>query len=149
MRRVLIAGLGNVFHGDDAFGVEAVKALITRELPAGVQAADFGIRGIDFCFALLDGYDRVVVIDTVSRGGAPGTLYLMEIEADGTTVSPVETHRYAPVEAMRLAKSMGGRLPPTWLVGCEPATLDEMGLSPPVRDAIPEAVRMTLEVAGA
>src|SRR5271165_4572574 len=80
--RVLVAGIGNIFHGDDAFGVEVAQHLLTRPKPAGVAVVDFGIRGFDLAFALLDGYEISILVDVVERGGLPGTLYVIEPEID-------------------------------------------------------------------
>ncbi|MFF2197811.1 hydrogenase maturation protease, partial [Streptomyces sp. NPDC058157] len=76
--RVLIAGIGNVFLGDDGFGVEAVRALSAHALPDHVEVVDFGVRGVHLAYQLLDGYDTLVLVDATERGGDPGTLYLIE-----------------------------------------------------------------------
>src|SRR5438270_10803156 len=81
--RVLVAGIGNIFLGDDAFGVEVAQRLAQRPLPAGVRVVDFGIRGLDLTYALLDGQDAVILVDATLRGGPPGTLYVIEPEAEG------------------------------------------------------------------
>lgn len=77
--RTLIAGIGNVFLGDDGFGVETLRALSAHPLPQHVEAVDFGVRGVHLAYQLLDGYDTVVLVDATARGGAPGTLYLIEV----------------------------------------------------------------------
>ena len=150
-RRILVAGVGNVFLGDDGFGVEVVRRLAGRELPEGVEVGDFGIRGMDLVYALQDGYEAVVFVDAVPRGGKPGTLYLIEpeIEEDGEVV--LDTHGMDPVRVMRLARAMGAPSARVLVVGCEPAVVvsgeecDEMvmGLSGPVQAALEEAVEMT------
>ena len=76
--RILIAGIGNIFLGDDAFGVEVARRLVRRRLPDGVRVVDFGIRGLDLTYALLDGYEAVILVDAAPRGGPPGTLYVLE-----------------------------------------------------------------------
>lgn len=150
-RSILVAGVGNVFLGDDGFGVEVVRRLAGRELPEGVEVGDFGIRGMDLAYALQDGYEAVVFVDAVPRGGKPGTLYLIEpeIEEDGEVV--LDTHGMDPVRVMRLARAMGAPPARVLVVGCEPAVVvsgeecDEMvmGLSGPVQAALEEAVEMT------
>src|ERR1043165_4095819 len=97
-RRILVAGLGNVFLGDDAFGVVVAQRLHSRALPAGVDVADFGIRGIDLAYSLPD-YDAAVLIDTTARGGAPGTLYVIEPEV-GQAVRELEMHGLTPDRAL-------------------------------------------------
>ena len=76
--RILIAGLGNIFEGDDGFGVAVARLLTEAEWPSGVEVHDFGIRGVHLAYQLLDGYDLVVIVDAVSRAGEPGTLYVID-----------------------------------------------------------------------
>jgi hydrogenase maturation protease len=149
-RRVLVAGIGNVFLGDDGFGVEVVKRLAGRELPEGVEVADFGIRGMDLAYALQDDYEVVVFVDAIPRGGEPGTVYLLEpeIEEDGEVA--LDTHGMDPVKVIKLARALGARPTRTLVVGCEPqATVSgedyegvQMELSEPVRAAVEEAVKL-------
>lgn len=154
-RPTLVAGIGNVFLGDDGFGVEAVQALSARPLPDGVEVVDFGVRGVHLAYQLLDGYDTLVLVDATARGGAPGTLYL--IEADGAgPVAPggavLDGHHMSPDAVLALLGTLcagTGSTPPrrTLVIGCEPASTEEgIGLSGPVAAAVPEAVRMLLEL---
>ena len=146
---ILIAGIGNIFLGDDAFGVEVVQRLMNRKLPGRVKATDFGIRGFDLAYALLDGVDVTILVDACPRGGTPGTVYVIEPDLN-TLNSPeaeqaaVDAHSMNPMNVIRMAKSMGGELKRILLVGCEPATLGleegHMGLSAPVAAAVDEAV---------
>jgi len=143
---VLVAGIGNIFLGDDAFGVEVVRRLAARDLPEGVQVADFGIRGFDLAHALLDADSTAVLVDATPRGGEPGTLYLIEASVDAEEPE-IEPHGMHPASVLRLVQALGGRPPRVLVVGCEPATVDpddfgQMGLSPPVEAAVDEAVRM-------
>jgi hydrogenase maturation protease len=147
---VLIAGIGNIFLGDDAFGVEVAQRLAGRKLPERVKVVDFGIRGFDLAYALLDRFDVTILVDACPRGGAPGTLYVIEpdlnvsaqdaAEAEQTTV---DAHSMNPMNVIRMAKSMGGELKRILLVGCEPLTLGPeegaMGLSEPVAAMVEEA----------
>jgi hydrogenase maturation protease len=150
-RRILIAGIGNIFLGDDAFGVEVARRLSGRELPQNVRVADFGIRGYDLAYALLDGYDPTILVDACPRGGPPGTLYVVEpevsdLEGPQDQQCAVEAHSMNPLHVLRLAKSMGGPLKPVLLVGCEPGTLGpeegKMGLSEAVQAVVDEAVEL-------
>src|SRR5262245_56018040 len=147
--RVLVAGVGNIFLGDDAFGVEVVQRLARRALPAGVRVADFGIRGFDLACALLEHYQAVVLVDAMPRGGTPGTLYVLETAVDegtGTCDSRVGMHSLVPVKVLRLAQSLGPPPQRIFVVGCEPALpSDDMqdGLSEPVRASLEEAVVLT------
>jgi hydrogenase maturation protease len=149
---VLVAGIGNIFLGDDAFGVEVVRRLANRTLPAGVQVVDFGIRGFDLAHALMDSDATAVLVDATPRGGEPGTLYLLEAAVDGGEPS-VETHAMDPATVLRLVEALGGRPPRVLVVGCEPATIDlddegQIGLSPAVEAAVDEAVRMIESLVG-
>jgi hydrogenase maturation protease len=146
-RRILVGGVGNVFLGDDGFGVALASRLARRELPAGVEVVDFGIRGMDLALALLDGYDAAVLLDATPRGEPPGTLYVIEPEVADDAVP--EAHAMDPVKVLALARAMGGTPPRTLVVGCEPGTsmsADEAeivaALSEPVRAALDEAERL-------
>jgi hydrogenase maturation protease len=139
--RLLIAGVGNIFFGDDGFGSEVARAL-SVDAPAGVKVEDFGIRGLHLAYELLAGYDRAIVIDAVPRGGAPGTLYLIEPDVSGTRGTP-DAHGMDLASVFALAATLGGELPPVTLVGCEPAEAEEtIGLSEPVRGAIAPALEL-------
>ncbi len=149
--RILVAGIGNIFLGDDAFGVEVTRRLLSREWPANVRVTDFGIRGYDLAYALLDGYDTTILIDACPRGEPAGTLYviepdLTEIATPGDQQIAVEAHSMNPLNVLRLATSMGGPLKRVLLVGCEPGTLGpeegQMGLSESVGAVIDDAVRL-------
>jgi hydrogenase maturation protease len=148
--RILIAGIGNIFFGDDAFGTEVARQFMQRAQPENVRVVDFGIRGFDLAYALMDGFDLAILVDATPRGGSPGTLYVIEPDlaelgaADASGVM-VETHGMNPMNVLRLVKSMGGQPPPLRVVGCEPAVLGTeedmvMGLSEPVQAAVAEAI---------
>jgi hydrogenase maturation protease len=155
--KILIAGVGNIFLGDDAFGVEVVAELARRELPSDVQVADFGIRGLDLAYALLDDYSAVILVDAVSRGGRSGDLYVI---APNTATGPddliaetplIDTHAMNPEKVLRLVHTLGGTLSTVRLVGCEPSPLDDYeemqpGLSDAVRNAIPIAMDLILGI---
>lgn len=155
--RILIACVGNIFFGDDAFGVEVARRLSQRDLPEGVRVVDFGIRGLDLTYALLDDDQAVILVDATPRGGPPGTLYLIEPDVTEATGAGgdgqiVETHGMDPVKVLRTVAAMGGRVERLLLVGCEPATPledDDMrdGLSAPVRAAVDEAVVLIESIA--
>jgi hydrogenase maturation protease len=148
--RILVAGVGNIFLGDDGFGVEVARRLAAHPQPKGVRVVDFGIRGLDLTYALLDGIDAAILIDTAPRGEAPGTLYVIEPEPPATGDSEgvaIEGHDLDPVKVLRLVAALGGRVGRLLVVGCEPEPLDEademrMGLSELVQAAVSEAVVM-------
>ena len=155
MKRILVAGIGNIFLGDDAFGVEVARRLSGRALPPGVRVTDFGIRGYDLVYALLDGYDTTILVDACPRGEPAGTLYVIEPDLEnlgGPEEGAVEAHSMNPLNVLRLAQSMGGPLKRVLLVGCEPGTLGpeegQMGLSEPIEGAVDEAVRLVEALVG-
>ncbi|MEU6985321.1 hydrogenase maturation protease [Streptomyces sp. NPDC046324] len=155
--RTLVAGVGNIFLGDDGFGVETVRRLTREELPAHVEVADVGVRGVHLAYQLLDGWDTLVLIDVTARGGEPGTLYLIDASAaaertSGQEPAPLDGHRMTPDAVLALLDTLcagTGAAPPRriFVVGCEPACLDEgIGLSPQVAAAVPEAVRTVTDL---
>jgi len=152
-RRILVAGIGNVFLGDDGFGVALAGRLARMELPAGVQVIDFGIRGMDLAYALLEGYEAAVLLDATPRGRRPGTLYVIEPELDDGEVG-IDTHGMDPVKVLATARGLAdGPLPRVLVVGCEPQTRmsgdeDEIvaALSEPVRAALDEGCRLVISV---
>ena len=154
---ILIAGVGNIFLGDDAFGVEAVRAVMRLPLPDEVASVDFGIRGFDLAFALLEPWHAVILVDALARGGAPGTLYTIEPDLAAIAAAPAESamnpHGMDPVRVLRLALSMGPVSAQVYVVGCEPQDFGDelegrMGLSATVQAAVPEAVTMIHSLAG-
>lgn len=149
---VLIAGIGNIFLGDDAFGVEAVRALMARKLPQGVVVKDFGIRGFDLAYALLDPWQTVILADAMPRNHEPGTLCVLEPNLrglcdparEGLDLNP---HGMDPMRVLNLAASLGPITARILIVGCEPADFGDelegrMGLSPAVAASIPAAADM-------
>lgn len=149
--RILVAGIGNIFMGDDAFGCEVARRLAARELPEEVRVVDFGIRGFDLAYALMDGYDVTIFVDATQRDCEPGTVYTIEpdlsgldrLDAQGLAVEP---HGMNPLKVLGMVKAMGGGFKRILLVGCEPETLGpeegRMGLSAPVEAAVDEAVKV-------
>ena len=147
--RILVAGLGNIFLGDDAFGVEVAQRLMRRDLPDGVRVVDIGIRGLDLTYALLDGCEAAILVDAAPRGGRPGTLYVIEPPREEPPApegpGPIEAHSLDPVKVLRLVAALGGDLGRLLVVGCEPGPIGDeddlrAGLSAPVRAAVDEAV---------
>jgi hydrogenase maturation protease len=142
--RTLVAGVGNIFQRDDAFGVEVIRLLAGRPRPPGVKIADFGIRGVHLVYELLDGCDLFVLVDVAQRGCAPGTVTVIEVEpADMASPSGVmDAHGLAPDQVFAMLASMGSRPGRSLVVACEPADVSAgMGLSDTVREALPHAVR--------
>lgn len=150
---VLVAGIGNIFLGDDGFGVEVAQQLAARPQPDGVQVTDFGIRGFDLAFALLDEPEATILIDAMPRGEAPGTVYVLEpdLDADTGVSAPdhaegsFQGHAMTPNSVFALVRTLGGCPKNVTVVGCEPLTFGpenegQMGLSEPVARSVSEAV---------
>src|ERR1051325_10889563 len=149
MNRVLVAGIGNIFFGDDAFGCEVAAELTKRSWPDGVKIVDFGIRAYDLAYAIMDGYDATILIDAAPRGEKPGTVYLLELDfdkCDSGDSGLADAHDLTPARVLQLVRSLGGRPRTLYLVGCEPGHMPgddgAMALSEEVRAAIPIAVSM-------
>jgi hydrogenase maturation protease len=153
--RILVAGIGNIFLGDDGFGCEVVRRLAEREQPEGVEVVDFGIRGLDLAYALHDDYEAVVLVDATPRGEEPGTIYVIEPEIEEEGEVTLDTHGMDPVKVLRFARAMGAAPIRTLVVGCEPQLVpgrrgfqtrayDDMlmELSGPVQRAVDEAVKL-------
>jgi hydrogenase maturation protease len=144
--RLLIAGIGNIFFGDDAFGSEVARELMKQPWPDGVCVEDYGIRSYDLAYALMDGVDAIF-LDVVSRGEEPGTLYLIELDwAEVQKQDEIpDAHSMNPVRVLQMVQSLGGKPGRLWLLGCEPGVLDgdegALGLSEPVQEAVPRAMR--------
>ena len=150
--KVLVAGVGNVFLGDDGFGVEVVRRLAERPLPEGVQLADYGIRGLHLAYDLAGGaYDTTILIDAVATGEAPGTVSVIELDpAQAPAAEMLDAHGMQPDVVLGLVALLGEHPGKVLLVGCEPAVLDHgMELSPPVAQAVGAAVDTTLELLAA
>jgi hydrogenase maturation protease len=145
---ILVAGIGNIFLGDDAFGSEVARRMSADCAFEGVRIVDFGIRGLDLVYALADDYHATIIVDALARGGDAGTIYVLEPDLNEISqVTPmVEAHGMDPLRVLAVARSMGAQLRNICVVGCEPKTFgpDEglMGLSPPVAAAVEPAIRV-------
>jgi hydrogenase maturation protease len=150
--RTLVAGIGNVFLSDDAFGVEVAHQLAGRRLPDGVRAEDYGIRGIHLAYELLEGYDTLLLVDAVPMGEPPGTLAVIEPEVDAyisdvQDIPMVDAHTMSPDIVLGTLGRLGGSVGHVVIVGCQPADLREgMGLSPAVAAVVDDAADLCLEV---
>jgi hydrogenase maturation protease len=146
--RMLIAGVGNIFLGDDGFGVEVASRLATASLPDWVTVADYGISGMHLAYDLAEGYESTILVDATARGGEPGTVYVMELDT-GTpsTAAALDAHGMQPDVVLGMLNLLGADPGRVFLVGCEPASTDEgIGLSEPVTAAVGEAVRIVLDL---
>lgn len=157
MKRILVAGIGNIFMGDDAFGCEVVRQLAVWNLPAEVQLVDFGIRGLDLGYALMDGYELAILVDAIDRQQPPGTVLVIEPEFESSDADDdvsdgplIPMHEMDPAKVLRLVASLGKRRPRVLLVACQPETLGGeqgfMGLSEAVRSAVAQAVEEVVAI---
>jgi hydrogenase maturation protease len=153
----LVGGIGNVFLGDDGFGVEVVRRLAERPRRADVHIADFGIRSLDLAYAMMDDYDDVILVDAMPRGSSPGTLYVLEPSPPGAAGQPgggLAAHGFVPTEVLALVAQLGGTTASrVRIVGCEPAAIPadgdiHVGLSEPVTAAVERAVALVEELVG-
>src|SRR4051812_37015047 len=150
MTKTLIAGIGNIFNGDDGFGSEVARLLAAQPVPPGVRVEDYGIRGVHLAYELLEGYDLVVLIDAVARGDPPGTVYVLEPSLEFEDVPPLDSHQMDPRAVLGMVADMGGTIGQLLLVGCEPESMAEgIGLSAPVAGAVQSAARAVLEIIAA
>jgi hydrogenase maturation protease len=150
--RTLVAGVGNVFLRDDAFGVEVIRLLEDQPRPPGVQIRDYGIRGVHLVYELLDGCDLFVLVDAAARGEEPGTVTVLEVNLPSPESLPqpvMDAHSLTPDAIFGLLASLGGHPGRCLVVACEPADVSAgMGLSEPVRQALPHAVRAVQDILG-
>ncbi|MGI8701418.1 MAG: hydrogenase maturation protease [Nocardioidaceae bacterium] len=145
---VLVAGIGNIFLGDDGFGPEVAQRMLADgwhggALPDGVRVVDYGIRGMHLAYDLLDGVDALVLVDALPGNGPPGSLSVLEVSPEDVGNEEFDAHGMAPVAVLASLTLLGGELPATYVVGCCPVNLDEgIGLSPPVASAVDGAMSM-------
>jgi hydrogenase maturation protease len=145
--RTLVAGIGNIFLGDDGFGCEVVRRLSEQGPPPAARVVDYGIRGMHLAYDLLDGWDRLVLVDSLPDRGAPGRLHVLEVGPDDVTHGELDAHGMDPAAVLSALGALGGRLPPTTLVGVQVADVQErIGLSPAVAAAVPAAVEVVRAV---
>jgi hydrogenase maturation protease len=152
VKQVLVAGVGNAWLQDDAFGAECARRLQGRGVPDGVTVMDFGTGGLDLAYELMRGYDALVLLDASRRGGAPGTLYVLEPQLadfggpieDGEVINP---HGMDPATVLRFVNAVGGFSGKVVVIGCEPGEVDDvgLGLTPPVEAAVERALGLVAE----
>jgi len=151
-KQILVAGVGNAWLQDDAFGGEVARRLEARGVPSGVTVLDFGTSGLDLAYEVMRGYDALLLVDATRQGGEPGTLYVMEPERedvegsidDGEMIDP---HDMNPQTVLRFVKTTGGWPGKVLVIGCEPGQIDDvgLGLSPAVEAAVARAIELVLE----
>ena len=146
--RILVAGIGNIFLGDDGFGSEVVRHVPVRQDDSGVRAVDYGIGGMHLAYDLLDDWDALVLVDAVPNRGSPGALHIFEADHESpSATAALDTHSMDPAAVFDSLKALGGKPPYTVVVGCEVGSVDEgIGLSEAVAGAVPRAIDAVKEV---
>lgn len=145
--RVLVAGVGNIFLGDDGFGCEVARRLAGQPVPDGVRVVDYGIRGMHLAYDLLEGYDALVLVDALPGDGRPGDVTVLEVGPEDLGNGEFDAHGMDPVAVLANLEGLGGELPRTLIVGCQPLDLEErIGLTPDVSAAVDVAVSTVREL---
>ncbi len=150
--RILVAGIGNIFLGDDGFGSEVVRAAALPRDDPGLRVVDYGIRGTHLAYDLLEEWDTLVLVDAVPSRGNPGTLHVFQADHEDTASAPsgLDAHSMDPAAVFAGLRALGGTPPYTVVVGCEAANIEEgMGLTEPVAAAVPRAARAVEEIVAA
>jgi hydrogenase maturation protease len=143
MPRILVAGIGNIFLGDDGFGSEVARRLARLPMPDGVRVVDYGIRGMHLAYDLLDGYDALILVDALPGSRTPGDLTVLEVGPDDVGEAALDAHGMDPVAVLASLGALGGELPRTFVVGCQPFGVgDGMGLTPAVSQSVDAAVTL-------
>src|ERR671936_1973781 len=151
MTGVLIAGIGNIFFGDDGFGVEVIRRLDGRRLPEGARAVDYGIRGVHLAYDLLDGcYGALIMVDCLPTGEQPGTVSVLEVDDEALAEirgaeSTIDSHTMRPEAVLAALHALGGHIDRVLIIGCQPLSLaPRIGLSDPVSHAVDDAVELAI-----
>jgi hydrogenase maturation protease len=147
--KILVAGIGNIFMGDDAFGSEVARRLMNENFPPEVRVMDFGIRSYDLAYALMEGYDITILVDATSQKQRPGTVYLIEpdlSQLDQLDKSMADAHSLNPIRVLQMLQALASPPGKLYLIGCEPAILEtedgQIGLSEIVEASIPQAIEL-------
>ncbi len=151
--RVLVAGVGNIFLGDDGFGVEVARRLAKLEMPADVTVGDYGISGMHLAYDLADGVETAILVDAMPLGGAPGTVRVVEphrsVDDESARPTNFDAHGMQPDVVLGMLDMLGAEVGRVLIVGCEPGCVDYgMGLSEPVAAAVDDAIRLVLDLIG-
>jgi hydrogenase maturation protease len=152
-KQILVAGVGNAWLQDDAFGGTCARRLEERGVPSGVTVMDFGTGGLDLAYEIMRGYDALILLDASRQGGEPGTLYVIEPSMDDLAGSSIEDgdvinpHGMDPQTVLRFVGAIGGFSGRVVVIGCEPGQVDEvgLGLTPAVEDVVERALTLVTE----
>jgi hydrogenase maturation protease len=146
--RILVAGIGNIFLGDDGFGSEVVRHVPVQQDNSGVRVIDYGIRGMHLAYELLDDWDALVMVDAIPSRGNPGAVHVFEADHESLSAdAALDAHSMDPAAVFASLRALGGTPPYTVVVGCEAGNVEEgIGLSEAVAAAVPRAVNAVAEL---
>ncbi|OBF79168.1 peptidase M52 [Mycobacterium sp. 852002-51163_SCH5372311] len=149
--RILVAGIGNIFLGDDGFGSEVVRHAEIPQDDDSVRVVDYGIGGMHLAYDLLEDWDTLVLVDAVPSRGRPGTLHVFQVDHQtGSSAPGLDAHSMDPETVFASLRALGGSPPYTVVVGCEAGNVEEgIGLTDPVAQAVPRAARAVEEIVAA
>lgn len=157
--RILVAGIGNIFLGDDGFGSEVVRNATIRPDDPSVRVNDYGIRGMHLAYDLLEEWDTLVLVDAVPNRGNPGALHVFQADHEedtaadhesGSSTAGLDAHSMDLAGVFASLRALGGIPPYTVVIGCEAGSVEEgIGLTEPVAKAVPRAVRAVEEIVAA
>ncbi|WP_374022101.1 hydrogenase maturation protease [Mycobacterium sp. HNNTM2301] len=149
--RILVAGIGNIFLGDDGFGSEVIRTAEISRDDSNVRVTDYGISGMHLAYDLLEDWDTLVLVDAVPSRGQPGTLHVFQADHEsGSATVGFDGHSMDPAAVFASLRALGGNPPYTVVVGCEAGSVEEgIGLTEPVARAVPRAARAVEEIVAA
>lgn len=149
--RILVAGIGNIFLGDDGFGSEVIRTADISRDDSNVRVTDYGISGMHLAYDLLEDWDTLVLVDAVPSRGHPGTLHVFQADHEsGSATVGFDGHSMDPAAVFASLRALGGNPPYTVVVGCEAGSVEEgIGLTEPVARAVPRAARAVEEIVAA
>ncbi|BAX92978.1 hydrogenase maturation protease [Mycobacterium shigaense] len=152
--RILVAGIGNIFLGDDGFGSEVIRNAAIPPHDSNVRVTDYGISGMHLAYDLLDEWDGLVLVDAVPSRGRPGTLHVFQADHEtnesDSAAWVLDSHSMDPAAVFASLRALGGTPPYTVVVGCEAGCVEEgIGLTEPVAQAVPRAARAVEEIVAA
>jgi hydrogenase maturation protease len=146
--RILVAGIGNIFLGDDGFGSEVVRHVSVQQDDSGVRVVDYGIGGMHLAYDLLEDWDALILVDAIPCRGSPGALHVFEADHESqSATAALDAHSMDPAAVFASLTALGGRPPYTIVVGCEAGSVDDgIGLTDAVAAAVPRAIYAVREV---
>ena len=119
MEKTAILGIGNILLKDDGIGVHVIRALEGENLPDCIELVDGGTSTLDMLGYFMDN-PKVIVIDALRAGYAPGTIYKIKPEAIiNYRKENLSIHDVHILDIMKMAKMMGGN-PEVVIFGIEP-----------------------------